>query len=556
MAEQHGVVFPLSGDPGASPDDDARRSTSLAGQQIVAAALRAVDPLGAAAAERESSWRQGYPVHFRRLVEAGLVTPLPGVDRAAGSQPAAPADPARPTVDPAHANPAADHANPTADPAVAIARTGLAAVHDTMRWRPDPEGSDQPLTSAFGEPGALGSEGSTGSGAERLGTGVVVGEGARETALTIPYQGERLGGDALRARLDTWVADGVIEPGVATAVEAVLAEPDWLDLRDTTVAVLGAGAEMGPLQSLLRWGADVVGVDLPRTELWRRVLTHGRRGAGRLIVPCSGPQASTDPQPVPERCGADLLHQVDAVERWLQELSGPFVLGNYVYADGATNVRVATAVDALGERLRETRGDVGLAFLATPTDVFVVPPAAVEQSRAAYAAGRLGHLVRGPLRAVSGGRLLRRQYPARGPVGPGISDSIVPQQGPNYLLAKRIHRWRATEAAADGALVSMNVAPPTRTRSVTKNRALAAAYAGAHWFGIEVFEPATSNTLMAALLVHDLRGGSSAPLLADGAHPWEAEARQAAHGGLWRTGYDPRSALGVAALLGLGGART
>ncbi|WP_284284871.1 hypothetical protein [Arsenicicoccus piscis] len=52
----------------------------------------------------------------------------------------------------------------------------------------------------------------------------------------------------------------------------------------------------------------------------------------------------------------------------------------------------------------------------------------------------------------------------------------------------------------------MNVAPPTRTRSVTKNRALAAAYAGAHWFGIEVFEPATSNTLMAALLVHDLRG--------------------------------------------------
>ncbi|GMA21360.1 hypothetical protein [Arsenicicoccus piscis] len=346
MAEQHGVVFPLSGDPGASPDDDARRSTSLAGQQIVAAALRAVDPLGAAAAERESSWRQGYPVHFRRLVEAGLVTPLPGVDRAAGSQPAAPADPARPTADPAHANPAADHANPTADPAVAIARTGLAAVHDTMRWRPDPEGPDQPLTSAFGEPGALGSEGSTGSGAERLGTGVVVGEGARETSLTIPYQGERLGGDALRARLDTWAADGVIEPGVATAVEAVLAEPDWLDLRDTTVAVLGAGAEMGPLQSLLRWGADVVGVDLPRTELWRRVLMHGRRGAGRLIVPCSGPQASTDPQPVPERCGADLLHQVDAVERWLQELSGPFVLGNYVYADGATNVRVATAVDA------------------------------------------------------------------------------------------------------------------------------------------------------------------------------------------------------------------
>ena len=53
----------------------------------------------------------------------------------------------------------------------------------------------------------------------------------------------------------------------------------------------------------------------------------------------------------------------------------------------------------------------------------------------------------------------------------------------------------------------MNVAPPTRTRSVVKNRALAAAYAGAHRFGVEVFEPATSNVLMAALLVHDLHTG-------------------------------------------------
>ena len=53
--------------------------------------------------------------------------------------------------------------------------------------------------------------------------------------------------------------------------------------------------------------------------------------------------------------------------------------------------------------------------------------------------------------------------------------------------------------------MALSVAPPTRTRSVLKNRALAAAYAGAHRFGVRVFEPATSNTLMAALLVHQLR---------------------------------------------------
>jgi hypothetical protein len=96
----------------------------------------------------------------------------------------------------------------------------------------------------------------------------------------------------------------------------------------------------------------------------------------------------------------------------------------------------------------------------------------------------------------------------------------------------------------------MTVAPPTRTRSVVKNRALAAAYAGAHRFGVEVFEPATSNTLMAAVLVHDLCAGSPPRQ-----HPWQDEAYAAAHGGLWRTAYDPRSALGLAALLGIGAAR-
>jgi hypothetical protein len=85
---------------------------------------------------------------------------------------------------------------------------------------------------------------------------------------------------------------------------------------------------------------------------------------------------------------------------------------------------------------------------------------------------------------------------------------------------------------------------------VLKNRALAAAYAGAHRFGIEVFDPATSNTLMAALLLHDLRAD---PVRHE--HPSQDEAFAAAHGGLWRAAYAPRSALGLAVVLGVGGAR-
>ena len=126
----------------------------------------------------------------------------------------------------------------------------------------------------------------------------------------------------------------------------------------------------------------------------------------------------------------------------------------------------------------------------------------------------------------------------------GIVDAMVRQQGPNYALAKRLQQWRAV--ARPGQRVSANVAPATRTRSVLKNKALAAAYNGAYRFGVEIFEPETATALMAALLVHDLRQGR-----ADFAHPAQLLADQAAHGGLWRMACQPRSALPFAALLGL-----
>jgi hypothetical protein len=85
---------------------------------------------------------------------------------------------------------------------------------------------------------------------------------------------------------------------------------------------------------------------------------------------------------------------------------------------------------------------------------------------------------------------------------------------------------------------------------VVKNRALAAAYAGAHRFGVEVFEPATANTLMAALLVRDLMAGTP-----QHDHPWQDEAYGAVHGGLWRAAYEPRSALGLSAVLGYAASR-
>ena len=477
-----GIQFPVAA--------DGRRSTTAVGRAVVADALRAVDPVGAGEAERETSWRTGYLTHFRRLVDAGLTSP---------------------------------------DSARRIAADGLAAVRDRMRVVED--GEERPLAQwsrADGRP---------------LSTVEVSGDQEPATRLSLPYRGDRLSGDTLLAQLDRWVERGVAEPSVADAVRQVVAHPEWLRLDGWTVGVVGAGAEMGPTRALLRWGARVAALDLPVPRLWERLATDARQRGGTLLVPVQDADSLAS-------AGVDLTTAAPCAAAWLGGLGGSLVVGNYVYADGADNVRVSTAVDVLTTDLLARRDDVALSFLATPTDVFAVPREAVEQATRCYGERSRGaRFVGRPLRTVSGGRLLQRAYVPGS--DPGINESLVPQQGPNYALAKRLQRWRATTERAAGRVVSLKVAPPTRTRSVLKNRALAAAYAGAHRFGVEVFEPATSNVLMAALLVHDLQTGGGPRH----EHPWQDEAFAAVHGGLWRTPYAPRSALGLAALLGYGAAR-
>nr|WP_296066914.1 hypothetical protein [uncultured Actinoplanes sp.] len=377
-----------------------------------------------------------------------------------------------------------------------IARAGLASVRE--RIPVDLSGHQRPLE-----------------------TVTVAGSGRPETEVTLPHRGELLRGDRLLRQLDAWVAGGAIEPSCADAVRDVVNNPSWLDLSDSRFVALGAGAEMGPVPAILGWGGTVIGVDRPPVQ--QRVVEAARTNAGRLIVPGDG---------------VDLLTDLPAVARWLDGIDGRLIVGTYVYAPGGLHTRLSIAVDALSGYLTGRRPDTALAFLATPTDVFAVPADAVRQANDRYRARSRTARVTGSL---SGGRLLHRNYPEG--ADPGINDSIVVQQGPNYALAKRIQRWRATVARHERT-VAFAVAPPTRTRSVTSNRLLAAAYAGAHRFDVEVFEPRTANKLMALVLVHQVRN----PRPPAGA-AWQDEAFAAAHGGLWRTAYRPRTALPLAVLL-------
>ena len=467
---------------------DGRRSSQTVGKAVFAQAASSVDASLAASIERQKEWRKRYLSPVRSLVEAGARS---GKD------------------------------------AIRIAAEGLDAVHRNVVFVRG--GTETALLDAVG-----------GGDSDGFGTGSIDGSGPRERELTVPYRGAELRGDALRRQLDSWAATGVIEKSCVEAVTKVVENPGWLDLAGTQFVLLGAAAEMGPLESLCKWGAQVVAVDLDRAEVWERILGLARTGSGTVRFPERN-----------GRAGADLLSDTPEIAAWLGTLEGPLVVGSYAYADGSRFLKLSAALDAIAVTLQHDRDDVSIAYLATPTDVFAVPQEVVARSRA-RATSAFGRGARGLTRS----RLFAANYPAtvEGENGRtwGLADALVPQQGPNYALAKMLQRWRAMTAREEGTLASANVAPATRTRSVVKNKVLAAAYRGAHAFGVEVFEPETSRALMAALLVHDLRAsGAAARPDTQLDHPYDLFVDGAAHGGLWTSAYAPRSVLPLAAAFGL-----
>jgi len=118
-------------------------------------------------------------------------------------------------------------------------------------------------------------------------------------------------------------------------------------------------------------------------------------------------------------------------------------------------------------------------------------------------------------------------------------DGLVVPQGPNYALAKRMQHWRVIVARESGCIVSSNIAPSTATRSVVSNKQFAWAYDGMSFIKpYEVFEEGTSNAVMAALLINDLKNanGPAYPKYKLN-NPLELFSYNGFHGGVWRAGY-------------------
>lgn len=485
MTEAAGLQWPL--------DAKGKRASGPPSQRVLAAALHGLDDAAADAALTERDWRHAYPRHWCALTQAQAARP---------------------------------------GAVVASARAGLAAA-----WAELPflrAGQALPLTQALATP------------QRALQTVVLRGSGdPTPAAWAVPRRGRMLSGDALARQIDHWEQAGICEPAHAAALRDCLAHAEWFDLSDQHLVLLGAGSEAGPLGWLARWRANVVGIDLARPATWKRIAATMAAGNGTLTAPIA-PGQPLDAA----HAGADLLAETPEIAAWLAALALPLAVANLAYLDGERHLRVSLAMDAISATLCAADARTQLAYMATPTDVFAVPEAV-----ATAVMQRYGH--RGVLKKLaqfgawlgSGGRGFLPHIESLIDAGDfgrwGLVDALVVQQGPNYALAKRLQQWRALVARSDGHRVAFNVAPSTTTASVVSNPLLAAGFRGASSFGVEAFEPATTNALMAALWVHQLRNPPR-----DWAHPLELLVHTANHGGLWRLPYRPRSVLPVAALLG------
>ena len=480
-------------------------STSTIGKEIISEALSIVDHQSSQQALEEKNWRKNYPRYFKALVTQGI--------RSVN--------------------------NP-----ITIAKQGLHKAQNSFEFYR--EGQKYLLKDVMEL-----------SGVAKLYSIKVQGQSQAEPEWYVPYHGQKLQGQSLLDQIQKWQDAGIIEPSHAQALREINAHPEWFDLSDRTMVLFGAGSEAGPLTWLAKWKANIVAIDLANEKVWERILNTVQQGNATLYAPCLENLAEdTSIEILKTKLGANLLTQIPEITHWLAQNPHKLDLAAIAYLDGEKHVRVSVAMDSIMSYISVQKPDSSLMYMCTPTDVYAVPKEVIEGSTEKFQQrSKVEKLLSKGISTISMKQFFKdnnqKLISSDNGQAYGIADCLVVEQGPNYALAKRIQQWRATLARHQGQRVSINIAPSTTTHSVTKNPLLKAAFNGANLFDVEAFKPETTNAIMAALWVHDLRNPKSiANPETTMNHPLELMMEGANHGGLWRVAYLARTALPFAAIYG------
>ena len=480
-------------------------STSQTGKAIIAEALSIVDNKASMEALADKNWRKHYPIYFKALVEHGIRSIK----------------------------------NP-----ITIATQGLHKAHHSFEFYR--QGQRYLLKDIMND-------------IERINLHTVQFKGQSQQAPEwyVPYQGQKLQGQALLDQITFWQDAGIVEESHADALRKVIAHPEWFDLSEKTMVLFGAASEAGPLSWLAKWKANIIAVDLPNERVWTKILKIIENGNATLHAPSlEDISANTSQNELTQKLGVNLLTQIPEIGHWLAQNPHKLNLAAIAYLDGEKHVRVSMAMDSIMSYVSQQKPDSSLMYMCTPTDIYAVPKEVIEASGEKFKQrSSFEKLFSKGISTISLKHFFQNHQKtlisSDNGQAYGVADCMVVEQGPNYALAKRLQQWRATLARHQGQKVCINIAPSTTTYSVTKNPLLKAAFHGARLFDVEAFDPETTNAIMAALWIHDLRNPKALSHPEnDLEHPLQLMMDGANHGGLWRVAYLARTALPFAAIYG------
>lgn len=317
--------------------------------------------------------------------------------------------------------------------------------------------------------------------------------------ISIPYGTRKLTTEDFVRLLPDWRRANAITSHAAD--QLVWAAFDGLDLSGRRIAVIGAGAELAPTRFLLSRGADVFGVIRPESARREALIADASTLPGTLHIPDVG----------------DVARDPAAIAGWLIDNEVEAIL-ECLYAPGAKFLAAAIGADQVIRMVSEAR-DILVGYIGSPLDAVVLPS-----------------------RLAPGGEEWSRRARGKGAMNAGVFDAVIPLQGPNYLAAKRIGRWRATDLRARGTRVSYHIAPLAQTHSVLDTEVLQAAYRGMGIFGISSFPANITASMMAMLFAGDLldQRTQGDDFLVSSALP----------SGFWATNRKPASVLDTSAMIG------
>jgi len=262
----------------------------------------------------------------------------------------------------------------------------------------------------------------------RFSTKIEEGTGSLPEEITVPYNGCELSGLSLTTQLDCWSEYGTCEKDVKSKIVNTIKKVADGDLKGKYFVILGAGSELGPVKSLLQWGANVLAVRTRKASQWKALEDFARTTPGRLFIPVSDGVS-----------GADILVEPLHIRDWIASVVPDSVqditVGMYTYLDSEAHVRVSLGCDLIMEGLRKhwaATKNVRLAYLPTPSCSCAITC----EAYASIATNR----AKAPLWI----RMTGCEQPYTSDIdGIQMFHGLFEAQGPNYALAKSLQMWRA-----------------------------------------------------------------------------------------------------------------